>query len=153
MVYFAHMQSHLQYGVVLWGGSPHAKRLFILQKKAIRFMARASHDPCADVFYKDSCRPLFRTFNILTLPCLYILCSVLYIHQNKHLFIQSTGRSPGLLTRLVPKISRGPLNEGRILYNALPHVIRNKKDDFHNYVKNYLMDNCFYSVEEFLNCK
>jgi hypothetical protein len=81
------------------------------------------------------------------------LCSVLYIHQNKHLFIQSTGRSPGLLTRLVPKISRGPLNEGRILYNALPHVIRNKKDDFHNYVKNYLMDNCFYSVEEFLNCK
>lgn len=34
-VYYANIQSHLNYGVSIWGNSTSAKRLFVLQKTSI----------------------------------------------------------------------------------------------------------------------
>jgi hypothetical protein len=77
-VYYAYIQSKLQYGIVLWGNSKETKRLFILQKRALRYMARASTDPTAEFYYKDSCKPLFKRFKIMTIPSLYIYNTIMY---------------------------------------------------------------------------
>jgi hypothetical protein len=36
LIYFAHVQSIMSYGIIFWGGSSHVKKVFILQKKIIR---------------------------------------------------------------------------------------------------------------------
>jgi exonuclease III len=70
-VYFADVQSHVLYTIVIWGGSPHLDKVFIAQKRCVRAMAgkRYWRGPAA----LDSCKPLFRDYNILTVYSLYIL--------------------------------------------------------------------------------
>jgi hypothetical protein len=64
-VYFGGFHSIIFYGVVFWGGSPDAKRGFLLQKIVVRIICgvnRIAH-----------CKPLLRELKILTLPFLFIL--------------------------------------------------------------------------------
>ncbi|CAH1374368.1 unnamed protein product, partial [Tenebrio molitor] len=59
-VYYAHFQSIMNYGIILSG----CQRLFRLQKKVIRLLARAKK--------RDSCKPLFIQLKILSLSSLYV---------------------------------------------------------------------------------
>ena len=65
IVYRSLFRSNLQYGILIWGNSVHASRVFITQKRAIRAMVKA----CPTT----PCRPLFRELGILTVPSLFIL--------------------------------------------------------------------------------
>jgi hypothetical protein len=38
LIYFAHVQSIMKCGIIFWGSSTHAKKVFILQKKIIKIM-------------------------------------------------------------------------------------------------------------------
>jgi len=60
-VYF---QSRLRYGIMFWGGDGKSIKIFRLQKKVIRLIT--------GVHKRESCRPIFRKFQILTLASLYI---------------------------------------------------------------------------------
>jgi hypothetical protein len=75
MVYFAHLYSHISYGLVFWGSASSKRIFFIIKKRTIMIMLRL--DP------RSSYGEGLKKFDILTFPCLYsfihLLC-VLLIH-------------------------------------------------------------------------
>ena len=64
-VYFAHFQSWLQFGIILWGSSTNLHNTFIMQKRIIRVMLGLRQ--------RTSCKEKFKKLKILTVPSLYIL--------------------------------------------------------------------------------
>jgi len=83
LVYYAYAQSEILYSIVIWGSSPHMERVFRAQKRVLRAMAglRYWRSNCA----LDSCKPLFKKFEILTVYSLYILECMKFLvkHPNK----------------------------------------------------------------------
>lgn len=157
LVYFAHIQARLSYGVILWGCHPKAKKLFKLQKRGLRYMAKASNNPVAEVFIKDSCKPWFKKFKIMTMPCLYIFYVIMYVIDN-NLHCSTTEHNYNTRHKDIPKpkkhkhvfYTRTPAYAGLKLYNALPVEIKNNKLYFKEALKLYLIDKCFYKLEELL---
>jgi len=64
-LYFSLFQSHLSYGLVAWGSSTYSKKLFLIQKKAIRAIS--------GITFSDSTTDSFTNFKILNLEKLYRL--------------------------------------------------------------------------------
>lgn len=122
---------------------------------------KASRNPCAEVFYKDSCKQHFIDLNILTLPCLYIYCTIIFLiqHDNKLLTTDNIHNhdvrcKSKIRTDLckVNKWSHGPMSMGIKFYNKLPHHIKIQTGiTFKNDVKQFLIEKCFYSIDQFLN--
>jgi hypothetical protein len=63
--YFALVQSHIDYCIILRGHSGASQRLFRLQRRVIRFIANLS--------YREDCRSHFKKLKVLTLPRLYMV--------------------------------------------------------------------------------
>jgi hypothetical protein len=78
VIYFAHIHSIISYGVIFWGSSSYANKVFILQKKIIRIITNTRP--------RDSCREVFKSMEIMTLYSQYIYSLVLNTANNKHLF-------------------------------------------------------------------
>ena len=72
MAYHALVQSHISYGIIVWGNSVQPTRIFGLQRRAIRIVD--------GIKYRDECRNSFRKLSILTLPSLYIYEVLIYYH-------------------------------------------------------------------------
>jgi hypothetical protein len=85
-VYFADVQSHILYTIVIWGGSPHMQQIFTAQKRCVRAMAgkRYWRGPAA----LDSCKPLFHEFNILKLSTPFIFLNLLNLLKNTQISFQ-----------------------------------------------------------------
>lgn len=62
--YHGYVSSILSYGILIWGNCTDINKAFIAQKKCIRAICGRKQT--------DSCRPLFKKFNILTLTGMYI---------------------------------------------------------------------------------
>jgi len=77
VIYFAHVHSIISYGIIFWGSSSHANKVFILQKKIIRIITNTRP--------RDSCREVIKSMEIMTYSQ-YIYSLVLYTINNKHLF-------------------------------------------------------------------
>lgn len=78
VAYHAHINSRLGYGIIFWGNSKDSIRVFKLQKKCIRNILKIN--------YRESCRTHFTENRILTLPCMYIYESVVFVRKNGDLF-------------------------------------------------------------------
>jgi hypothetical protein len=86
MVYYRLIYPLLSYGIVVWGHGAKAltRRIFILQKRAVRYTAGLKH--------LQSCRDRFRNLKILTVYSLYIQETIQYVKEkcnctvNKHTF-------------------------------------------------------------------
>ena len=72
------MKSRLRYGIIFWGNSSSASRIFVLQKRAIRCMFGLN--------YRESCKSTFINQNILTLSCLYIFEILKFVKNNLSTF-------------------------------------------------------------------
>ena len=111
----------------------------------------------------NSCKPLFRKYNILPLPCQYLLDILTYIDKNRSLIPTNNqihehytrnrhdyhNTKCNLTTR-----QRGPNYKGHKLFNMLPTEIKLATgNQFKNKLKQLLLDHCFYSVEEFLETR
>jgi len=59
IIYFAHIPSIISYGIIFWGSSYYANKVFILQKKIIRIITNTTP--------RDSCREAFKNMEIMTL--------------------------------------------------------------------------------------
>ena len=68
----------MNYGVIFWGNSSYAKKVFILQKKIVRIITNTRP--------RDSCREIFRNMGIMTLYSPYMYSLLSFTVDNKHFF-------------------------------------------------------------------
>jgi hypothetical protein len=78
LIYFAYVQSIVSYGIILWDGSSHAKKMFILQKK-IRLIMNTKPK-------RESCREIFKKLEIMMPYSQYIYSLLLYVINNGNIF-------------------------------------------------------------------
>lgn len=154
MMYYAHGFSRMRYGVVFWGSSTDAARIFVLQRKCLRNIF------CLDRM--ESCRPIFVKYGILTLPSIYIYEAVSFVLGNQSLFREyirdheyktrkkNDLKPPRLKFSYIQKNAEYQVisiynkipGESRLLYNA--KKLKNK-------LKTFLINKAYYSVSEYLN--
>lgn len=150
-VYHGLFHSHLSYGLLLWGHSPGCKAVLLLQKKSLRIISSSGHI--------DHCRPIFRRLKILTIYSQYILLSLLHVKENlDSLSTRSDCHNYNLrkahdlnvpFCRLSKMKDCFPTLAYR-MFNLLPLSVRQLKDSaFKKRVKKWLLDEAFYSLEEF----
>jgi hypothetical protein len=70
-IHISKVHSIMSYGIIFWGGSSYAKKVFILQKRIIRNITNAKPT--------DSCREIFVKLEIMTLYSQYIYIPYYYI--------------------------------------------------------------------------
>ena len=153
-VYFGLFHSVLSYGILLWGAAPDAARIFKLQKRAMRTIARKKST--------EHCAPLFKRFNILTLHSLYVYENLMYVKQNLESFEtanQVHSHSTRSCTDIrVPfyknnKLINGPNFWAPKFYNHLPDSIKALPlNTFKNKIKIVLQNMCLYNFEDFFSC-
>ena len=75
LAYFSLVESHMRYGIAFWGCCSQYlfNSVFILQKRAIRYVCRKTH--------RETYRPLFKDLKVLTLCCLFILETTCLIYK------------------------------------------------------------------------
>ena len=124
-MYYGTIHSNLLYGIILWGNSNQASRIFLLQKQAIRVLCK--------VGYREHCKNLFIEHNILTFPCLYILHIALFIKENlcklqtnSNFHYYPTRKKDDIRLQLSKsKLSRtSPYYIGSLIFNKLPFDIK-----------------------------
>jgi hypothetical protein len=74
----------MSYGLFLWGNSSHNLKIFRMQKKIIRIMTGGNN--------RASCRNLFRKLEIMPLASQYILSLMLFVVNNKNLFVLNSDK-------------------------------------------------------------
>lgn len=89
-LYYAQVESRLRYGICFWGDSTLSQKIFIVQKHILRTIRGISS--------RHSCRPLFSTYGVLTLPGLYVYEICLYVYSNRDMF-QRVGDKHAVNTR------------------------------------------------------
>lgn len=151
--YFALFESHLRYGLAVWGYSSvgNLQRVLVLQKKAVRVMAKLG--------FRDSCRNAFKELRILTVVSLFILETTMFARSinvekrgNVHHYGTRNANSFDLPAHRLKLFEKKPSFIGAKFSNLLPaHITQLDVKHFRRGLMNWLLDRPFYSVEEFLN--
>jgi len=152
MAYFAFFQSHVSYGLILWGHSPYSTKILILQKKIVRTICRAGP--------LEHCRPLFIRLKIMTITNLYIYQIMQYTKINLHEFnIRQDLHSYNTRRRLQLDIPAHRLQRSSVshklncirFFNKLPDSARIVSYKvFKSKLYEWLINNPFYDIREFL---
>jgi len=141
--------------LIFWGHIAPSTRVFRLQKRIIRIVTGSRS--------KDSCRKLFTSLEILSLPSLYIFSLLRFVIKNKKLFT-TNNETNNYGTRQhhdfhypsanLKKFQTGVHYMSVKIYNSLPIYIKielNNTKKFESLLKKFLLENSFYSLEEFYN--
>jgi hypothetical protein len=151
-VYFAYFHSLLSYGTLVWGNSTDAKRVLIVQKRAIRTLVGVSN--------RHPCRELFISQRIMTHYSQYIFDILLFVRNNISQFVRidfpgkqlrSTGRLRTVSRRMALS-KKNPRVIGPTYYEHLPADLRNETSDetFGRKLRNLLLENPLYSANEYM---
>nr|CAH7762921.1 unnamed protein product [Callosobruchus chinensis] len=152
-VYHAQVSSRLRYGVCFWGTSPSALKIFKTQKRIIRILS--------NITQRSSCKNSFKKFNVLTLPSIVIMELALLIYNNQNDFnrnkdfheYSTRGREMYTIPLTKYRIGRhSPAFLGVKIFNKLGNDIKNIKNQitFKNKLKTFLLERCYYTIDEFL---
>jgi Reverse transcriptase (RNA-dependent DNA polymerase) len=152
-VYFAYVQSHLQFGIVCWGNSPSANIIFHTQKKIIRAILGYRYKR----YYKalQSARELFLKLDILTLTSLYIFECAKFYRKHTYYFAQQSSTHNYNTRRnadaLVTTQSKSPYNNVANMYNKLPREFKTIKSfaTFVTKLRKFLVEKCYYTLDEY----
>jgi hypothetical protein len=79
IIYYSYFNMKISYGLPLWRNLPHSIKIFRMQKKIIRIMMGCKS--------RTSCKNMFRRLEILTFVSQYIFSLMLFVVENKYLFI------------------------------------------------------------------
>lgn len=150
-VYHAFIESRISYAILGWGHSSHLKRLFSLQRKAIRVIGGLN--------YRDDCKNTYIQLKLLNVPCIYILHCLVYVknhadeyptHGNIHDHYTRNREHIYTDFHRINKIKCGVSFYGPKLFNALPAAMKVlPTKQYKLLIKQYLINKCFYSFEEF----
>lgn len=152
-IYYALGYSHLSFTICAWGRATMIQRTFVLQKRILRLIF--------NINFCDTCKPLFQSQNILTVPSIYIYKSINFIKKNINTFIKSSDihshnvRNKNEIRPQMHNLSKyekSPEYAGITFFNKLPANIKNIKDytTFKNRLKLFLIQKAYYSVNEYL---
>jgi hypothetical protein len=153
LIYFAHIHSIIRYGIIFWGGSSCANKVFILQKKIIRIITNTRP--------RDSCMEIFKKIEIMTLYYQYIYSLLLYTINNKYLFNTNNEihkyKTRSLNNLHLPAVNLTKCNKGAYIsgikvFNHLPQAIKMLVTDersFKSAMKRFLYHHSFYSMNEY----
>ena len=139
----------MTYGLVIWGSSAHTKKIFTLQKRAIRVLESVSATTHA--------RPLFKKNSILTVYSAYIYLSVMEVRDGTHMQQKDvhTYNTRGRELLVVPHSrlhTTDGIHNGIRMHNMLPASIKEKTGRrFQTELKKYLTEKAYYSIDEFWN--
>lgn len=150
--YFGFFQSHIAYGLMVWGHSSYVHKILILQKKVVRTICGASP--------LEHCRPLFIKLRVMTVISLYIYHVLLYTKSNLSDYNSRIDihcyNTRGKLKLDIPlhRLSKSA-NSHRIncirFFNKLPLNARFVTfNRFKIQLNNWLIMNPFYDIKEFL---
>lgn len=156
MVYYAYFYSILQYGIEFWGCASKIDLIFKCQKKFLRIMTLSS--------WRASCKPIFKDLQILTVPCLYILKTLLLLKsnfwsicgdQNVHKYETRFKTNLQYPIHRLKLTEKSPQYMSKRFFNKLPTSLQNliHSDSFQGSITDLLLDKNYYSVNEFLNDK
>uniref|UniRef100_A0A1B6KJW0 Reverse transcriptase domain-containing protein n=1 Tax=Graphocephala atropunctata TaxID=36148 RepID=A0A1B6KJW0_9HEMI len=154
ILYHAQIQSHIQFGLQIYGGTSHSNmvKVLIAQKKAVRIILKMKyHEPCKEKFIE---------LRILTVFSLYVFQLVLYAKQNQHKLKKykdfhsySTRNKENFKTdcHRTELFKKMPEYMGPKLLNYIPENIKkeNNINIFKTNLKEFLIKMPLYSLEEF----
>lgn len=157
-VFYAHVQSHVSYGICVYGGTSNQNmtKILIGQKRALRAMLNFKSN--------ESVKQYFTELKILTVYNLYILECIMVVKNNINKFITykdyhnyNTRNKNKIVTprhNLELFAKKASYNGIRFL-KFIPDHIGDITDNnrFKLLLKEFLMQNPFYSLEEFYNLK
>jgi len=151
--YFGLIHSKIRYAILVWGHAAGVKIIAKEQRRAIRIMAGIP--PAQD------CRMAFKNFKILTVTSLYILECVVLAHKS-NTFMKSTevhNYNTRQKDNLRASYCRLKSTQNSVnywaprLYNKLPfHVRGYKPKKFKTAVQCFLIKECFYDLQEYMDC-
>jgi len=157
MVYYAFFHSVMSNGLIFLGNSTKSKCEFKLQKRAIRIIMGARNN--------DSCREFLKILKILPLSAQYIYSLLMFVVNNRNLFLDNaelytikTRNSYNLHPPLshLTKYQKGVHYASVSIFTHLPTSIKsiaNETKELKKTLKRFLLDNSFYSIDEFFNYK
>lgn len=148
--YYGNFYSLMSYGILFWCGS-HSQEVFIIQKRVIRIIAGYG--------VLESCRGLFRRYNILTVYGVYLYESLCFVYKNKDTFREAmTNHQHNTRHRnnfCYPLHTSNLLEKGCYYmclkwYNLLPRHIKeiNSLQHFKRKIKNILIQLEPYNLNE-----
>jgi len=152
-VYHGLIHSLLTYGILTWGHSCIMKRLFKWQRKAVRLVGSLG--------FREDCRIVFKNKRILTLPSVYILESILYVHTHNEDY-STRGVGHNYSTRNKAQLNVGFIKRNRCqissnywgikFHNKLPKGMLNLSPGaLKSKLKTILLDCVCYDFDEFLS--
>lgn len=144
--------SHLRYGIIFWGNSTDANTAFKAQKRCIRSMFGLNT--------VDTCKPYFIRYRLLTLPCLYILETAMFVKTNPNLFpslqdvVPRNRRDMTILRVYSAKTAlmrKSIVCMAPTIFNKLPKRWKELNSKaFKRQLKMFLFKKAYYNVAEFL---
>lgn len=155
VLYHAYVHSALSYGILFWGNSTNAKLAFKLQKRAIRAIAQVSKT--------TSCREIFKELKILPLPCIFIYETLSFTKSNLNTFPTNAdlhshntrNQNNIFISHCNTSFRKNTFIQiGIKMYNNLPQYMKEipAVPKFRKELHKFLIQNSFYSVDEFINC-
>jgi hypothetical protein len=136
--------------IIFWRNSSHSNSIFNIQKRIITNSRN-----------RDSCRDLFKKLNILPFYYQYIFSLLIFVIDNISLFktnlelYETNTRNKNNFHSSQPRLSiyrNGVYYMGIKVFNHLSSYIKKlleEKNQFKNTLKNYLLLNSFYSLNDF----
>ena len=149
ITYHALFHSSMTYGLINWGNSCYVQKIFLLQKRAIRALSGISQ--------RDTCKPFFIAYKILTLPSAIIYCNLIYIKSNLGKFsTQSEHHDHDTRCKnnlIIPphRLSLTSKNMlGLRLFNKLPDSLKKTHvNKFKILLKTHLIEKAYYDTTSF----
>lgn len=150
--YFSLIESHISYALLGWGHSPHAKRIFALQRKVLRVLAGLG--------YRSDTRCAFVELGILTVPSLYIfMCLVLAKTAGEHAYHGDTHhyetRQRGLICLDYYRLNSSRYSGNyysKKFFNKLPNNTKFlTTTSFKLMLKRWLLTRPYFTFDEFLD--
>lgn len=153
LAFHSYIMSNLRYGLIKWGNSSNKDRIFRLQKKCIRSIYGINQ--------MESCRPYFIDNRILTFPSLYIYEVCIFVKNNPDLFPVKKSTTQAIRTKYMYDIIRTNHKSALFsksiicmsikIFNKLPTDLKKLPSlPFKNKLFDWLVKQCFYSINDFL---
>lgn len=154
-VYYSYFHSIMSYGIMFWALSTKSKKIFLLQKRAIRILCKKRK--------VDSCRQLFKDLKILPLSSQYIYDILSFItdnyqlKHNRELHSHETRNKNNLH---MPSVSLTLTQKGAHcsmikIYNVLPTELKTMCSKnphlFKRKIRTFLNTHAFYTIQEYFS--